>query len=322
MAAAIKNTADAARILTIGILLFLNVTLSGCGLLRAGIASLKSTSDFRPLETDNRILAESGAEDLARQVAGCLPEAIRAVEKEQYRDFTKPVTVYVCASEDSFASHTGVSKQIRGAIVTKVFLSGRLKHPEFNETLKAILTHELSHLHLQQQLGMYHYNANIPAWFQEGLAVLVSNGGGAEKVSEAAAVKAIVEGKHFTPEAHGSFFLHKSGGSYGLEPHLFYRQASLFVRYIKRMSEFKFGLFMLAIEDGGDFDKSFRAIYGMGIDETWQDFVDQLRDKQREMPFAYFTGIDLSEWTEYCPLGVNIVYIVRLSTLVPDKLTS
>ena len=295
-----KNTADATRLLTIGILLFFTVNLTGCGLLRSGIASLKSTSDFHPLETDNRVLAESGAEDLARQVAGYLPEAIRTVEKEQYRDFTKPVTVYVCASEDSFASYTGVSKQVRGAIITRVFLSGRLKKPGFNETIKAILIHELSHLHLQQQLRVYHYHANIPAWFQEGLAVLVSNGGGAEKVSEAAAVKAIVEGKHFTPEAHGSFFLHKSGSSYGLEPHMFYRQASLFVGYIKRMSEFKFGLFMLSIEDGGDFDKSFRATYGMGIDETWQDFVDQLRDKQREMPFA-----DISR-SVICANGQNL----------------
>jgi hypothetical protein len=286
MVAAMKNTIDAARILALGVLLVLTVNLTGCGLLRSGIASLKSTSDFHPLVIDNRVLAESGAEDMAMQVAGYLPEAIRTVEKEQYRDFIKQVTVYVCATEDSFAGHTGLSKRARGAMITKVFLSARLKDPEFNESLKAILTHELSHLHLQQQLGVYHYNANIPAWFQEGLAVMVSNGGGAEKVSEAEAMKTILEGKHFTPEAHGSFFWHKSGSSYDLEPHMFYRQAALFVRYIKRQSEFKFGLFMLAIADGGDFDKAFRATYGMSIDETWQDFIDQLREKQREMQFA------------------------------------
>jgi hypothetical protein len=289
MIAAMKKTIDANQILALGMLLFLTVNLTGCGILRTGIASLKSTSDFHPLEIDNRVLAESGAEELAGQVAGYLPDAIRTVEKEQYRDFTRQVTVYVCASEDSFAVHTGLPKHVRGALITKVFLSARLKDPAFNETLKAILTHELSHLHLQQQLGVYHYNANIPAWFQEGLAVLVSNGGGAEKVSEAAAVKAIVEGKYFIPEAQGSFFWHKSGSSYGLEPHMFYRQAELFVRHLKRTSEFKFGLFMLAIADGGDFDKSFRATYGMSIDDMWQVFIEQLREKQREMRYAVTT---------------------------------
>jgi hypothetical protein len=286
MADVMNKTTGPGRISVLGFLLLLSISLTGCGLMRTGIASMRSTSDFRPLEADKRVLVEPGAEDLARQVAGYLPEAVRTIEKEQYRDFTKPVTVYVCASEDSFASHTGLSKQVRGAVITKLFLSGRMKDPEFNGTLKAILTHELSHLHLQQQLGVYHYNTNIPAWFQEGLAVLVSNGGGAEKVSEAAAVRAIIKGRHFTPEAQGSFFLHKSGSSYDLEPHLFYRQASLFVRYIKSMSAFKFGLFMLALEDGGNFAGSFRIVYGMGIGETWQDFVDQLREKQREMPFA------------------------------------
>jgi hypothetical protein len=262
------------------------ITFSGCSLLKTGYASLRSTSDFHPLETDRRVLAEPGAEDLASQAAGILPDAVAAVEKWQYRDFVKPVEIYVCASEDSFVRYTGLSGQVRGAIVAKLFLSGKLKDPQFNGSMKAILTHELSHLHLQQQLGVYHYNANLPAWFQEGLAVLVSGGGGAENVSEADAVKAILVGRHFTPEAQGSFWFHRSAKSYGLEPHMFYRQASLFVKHLKDLSEMRFGLFMLAIEDGGDFGRSFQRLYGVSIEETWQDFVTLLRDKQSDMRFA------------------------------------
>jgi len=274
------------RILKIGPLLLLAVSMASCSLLRTGYASLKSTSDFKPIELDKRVLAEPGAEDLAKQVAAYLPEAVSTVEKQQYRDFVKPIEIYVCASADSFASHTGLSKQVRGALTTKLFLSGKLKNPELNKTTKAILIHELSHLNLQQRLGIYHYSANLPAWFQEGLAVLVSNGGGAENVSEAEAEKAILEGKHFIPEPEGSFWFHKSGSSYGLEAHMFYKQSSLFVGYLKNFSEVQFVLFMLAIEDGGDFDKSFRSKYGMSIDEAWQDFVTMLRNKQGEMRFA------------------------------------
>lgn len=100
-------------------------------------------------------------------------------------------------------------------------------------------------------------------------------------------MRAILGGRHFTPEAHGSFWFHKSGSSYGLDKHIFYRQASLFVAYLKNRSEVQFGLFMLAIEDGGNFDKSFHSKYGTSIDETWQDFVTQLRNKQIEMHLAY-----------------------------------
>ncbi len=223
---------------------------------------------------------------MARQVAGFLPDAVAAVEKWQYRDFVKPVEIFVCASEDSFVRHTGLSRQARGAVVTKLFLSGKLMDPQFNVSTKAVLTHELSHLHLQQQLGVYHYNANVPAWFQEGLAVLVSGGGGAENVSEADAVKAVLAGRHFKPEAKGSFWFHKSAKSYGLEPHMFYYQASLFVKYLKELSDIRFGLFMLTIEDGRDFGRSFQRLYGTSIEEAWQDFVTLLRDRQRQMRFA------------------------------------
>jgi len=277
---------SSAPIYTTSLLLLLLMSISGCGLIRTGIASLKSTSNFHPLASDKRILAEPGAEDLAKLVAAYLPDAIKSVEKQQYRSFAKPVEVYVCASEDSFAAHTGISKQVRGVLTTKVFLSGRLMRPEFRETTKAILTHELSHLHLQQRLGVYGYNAKLPAWFQEGLAVLVSGGGGAETVSDDNAGRAIVQGMRFTPETKGSFFFHKSAKSYGLEPHMFYRQASLFVGYLRDLSDVRFGLFILAIEDGKDFEKAFRSIYDMNIHEAWEDFVIELRNKQRRMYFG------------------------------------
>lgn len=285
-----KKIINSALILKIALLLFLIIHLAGCSLLRSGIASLKSTADFRPLEADDRILAEPGAENLAKQVSGYLPQAIITVQTEQYRDFIKPVRVYVCASEDSFVSHTGASKNVSGVVTTKLFFSRKLS--EFPpEQIQSRVIHELSHLHLQQQLGTYHFDANIPAWFQEGLAVLVSAGGGAERVSEAEAVKAILAGKHFAPEAQGSFFFKKTGKSYSLEPHMFYRQASLFVGYMKNLSPLHFGLFMLSIEDRGDFDRSFHTVYGMGIDEAWQDFVILLKNKQREMHFACYGSL-------------------------------
>src|SRR5271169_6896975 len=99
------------RIIKIGLLLVLAINLTGCSLLKTGFASLKSTSGFKPIEEDKRVLAEPRAEGLAKQVAGYLPEAIKTVEKRQCRDFVKPIEIYICASEDSFASHTGVSKK-------------------------------------------------------------------------------------------------------------------------------------------------------------------------------------------------------------------
>ncbi len=164
---------------------------------------------------------------------------------------------------------TGVPKQVRGAVIVKLFLSGGLrKEPE---RIRRILVHELSHLHIGQQLGIYGYNANQPAWFQEGLAVIVSGGGGAEKVSEEEAAKAILEGKSITPEAHGSFLFKKSAHSYNLEPHMFYRQSGMFVAWLRSRDETRFRTFLLAIEDGRDCAGSFHEASG-GAGCRWQRF--------------------------------------------------
>lgn len=262
------------------VVLILTANITGCTLLRNSVAALKSTSHFVPMGTDTRVLSEPGAEDVAVVIAADLAKAIATVEKAQYRPFAKPVQVYVTKNEESFADFTGVPKQVRGAVIIKVFLSRGLRQEP--DRINRILTHELSHLHLGQQLGIYGYNANLPSWFQEGLAVIVSGGGGAEKVSEAEAAKAILAENGLKPEAAGSFFFKKSAHSYGIEPHMFYRQSGMFVAWLMHLDPEKFRSFMLTIEDGGKFSESFRKAFGQSLDTTWQRFVDQLRpDKSR-----------------------------------------
>ncbi len=259
------------------VILVIILSIFGCRLVRTGLALLKSKAHFIPLESDKRVLYEPGAEEFARRVAGYLPEAIAKVEKEHYRRFVKPVSVYLCATEESFSRYTGLSKGIRGALTNKVFLSGKLwKQPE---SIGSILTHELSHLHLQQQLGWYGFSANLPAWFKEGLATFVSGGGGAETVNKNEAGKAIIEGKHFLPETRDSLLFPKSSSSYGLKPHLFYRQSAMFVTYLKKLDETKFCTFLLVLEDGENFKKSFISIFGVSIDKVWQEFVQELKNR-------------------------------------------
>jgi hypothetical protein len=95
---------------------------------------------------------EPGAEALAAAVAASLPEAIEAVQARQYRPFVLPVTVYVCATMDSFASYTG-SKNAGGHVLNRrLFISPKPENT--TERVPRVLTHELSHLQIAQQISL------------------------------------------------------------------------------------------------------------------------------------------------------------------------
>lgn len=272
-------------------LLLIVLGLCGCSLSRQAIANLQSTSHFLVLDSDKRILYESGAEDLSREIAEYLPDSVAKVEKEQYRPFAKQVEVYICATKESFNTFTGVSPAIKGVTTIKhVFLSAeRLRALPIN-IRRAVLTHELSHFHLQQYLGAYNYGANLPAWFQEGLAEYVSGGAAMEEVGEAEAIKAILEGKHFAPDTSGSFFFPKRWSAYGLKPHMFYRQSFMYVAYLKRVDESKFREFLMLLENNQRFEDSFISIFGLTMDSTWRQFVLQIKNHEYNQTLEGLSG--------------------------------
>ena len=82
---------------------------SGCSVTRIAISSLRSTDHFVPLETDKRVLYEPGAEAFAEHMAELLPQTIEQVEAGHYRPFVKPVTIHVCASQESYKKLTGIN---------------------------------------------------------------------------------------------------------------------------------------------------------------------------------------------------------------------
>jgi hypothetical protein len=231
----------------------------------------KSTDHFLTYAGDPRVKYEPGAEEVTQQVAKALPTAIQTVEQAQYRDFVAPVRIFVCGSIESFKAY-GAPSGREGAFVLdrRLFVSPKPENTE--ERLPALLAHELSHLQIEQQIGMFK-SARLPSWFKEGLAVYVSKGGGAEKVTEKQARKSIRQDRHFQPETEGSLLFPIRAHDYGLEPHMFYRQAGMFVAYIKCLDRAKFKDFLLAVEDGKPFATAFDDVYGMAIGKVWKDFL-------------------------------------------------
>ena len=136
------------------------------------------------LAGNSQVHFEPGAEDYARDVAALLSDAITRVEVVHGRPFVRPATVGVYATMEAYAIANGRGSTVPVGITTfgRVNLSPKLFSTQ-HQRLRAILTHELSHAHVVGWIGGVTY-IHLPNWFKEGLAVLVSDGGGAELVSE------------------------------------------------------------------------------------------------------------------------------------------
>jgi hypothetical protein len=237
------------------------------------MALLESTDHFIANENDDRVRFEPGAEDCANKIAAFLPSAIKTVEAKQYSPFTEPIQVFVCASRKSFKKYYGAD--VRAGVLTKLFLSPRVF--EYGDEIgEKYLTHELSHLHLVQKLGLLKMN-KLPMWFKEGLATHVSNGGGAHLISERQAIASIKAGKHFVPNKADGLIFKKTPSDFDLKPHMFYRQSMMFINYLATIDALRFRGFLLSVESGNRLPAALKAAYKKNLGALWNDFLHKIK---------------------------------------------
>jgi hypothetical protein len=114
------------------------------------------------------------------------------------------VTVGVYATPESYVAANVHASTAPVGVTSfgRVTLSPALEWRQ-HQRLPAIPTHELSHAHIQGWIGTL-ADIRLPNWFKEGLAIMVSEGGGAEFVTEREARAAIGRGESIpllTPKA-------------------------------------------------------------------------------------------------------------------------
>jgi hypothetical protein len=237
--------------------------------------------DRLPASPENpQVHYEPGGAQYAHVVAALLPATIARIESAQGRPFAHPVTVGVYVSPEAFAAGNGLGHP-RAAGVTffgHVTLSPVLFSAQ-RQRIPAILTHEMSHAHLQSWISALAY-IHLPNWFKEGLAVMVSGGGGAEFVSEVAARDAIRRGDRIAIESEGSWrnltgikFENTSETPNGSRVMMAYRQAGLFVTFLHDKDTAAFARMMAAVLDGRQFGDAVNAGYGTNLRTLWADFV-------------------------------------------------
>jgi hypothetical protein len=253
------------------------------------ISGLWNLPDRLPaLAGNNQVHYEPGAEDYARDVAALLPDAIKRVEAVHGRPFAHPVTVGAYATMEAYAAANGLGSTVPVGVTMfgRVNLSPKLFRPQ-HQRLRAILTHELSHAHIVGSIGGVAF-IHLPNWFKEGLAVMVSGGGGAELVSEEEALAAIQRGAKIVIDDAGSV---GSLGDVRLEGApankpawypvvLAYREAGMFVTYLRESDGPAFDRTMKALLDGSGFTEAVTVGYHDDVQSLWQKFLTSNPDRK------------------------------------------
>jgi hypothetical protein len=278
----------------IGVPLALLVIGAGAALslptVRHIVSGLWNLPDRLPALPDNsQVHYQPGAEDYARDVAALLPDAITRVEAAHGRRLAHAVTVGVYATAEAYAAANGVGSDVPMGLtfVGRVNLSPKLFGPQ-HRRLRAILTHELSHAHIQGWIGQNRF-IYLPNWFKEGLAVMVSEGGGAESVSEEEARAAIRRGEQLVIDDAGSWRnlidirFERAPAKTAPSWHpvvLAYRQAGMFVSYLRASDRPAFDRMMSAILDGRSFADAVTVGYHDNVRSLWQKLISSSFDQK------------------------------------------
>src|SRR5262249_5262990 len=128
----------------------------------------------------------------------------------------------------------------------------------------------------------------VPEWFKEGLAVMVSGGGGGEGVSELQARDAIRRGDQKAIESSSSL-LNLAAVKFEQSPEIpdssfriqmAYRQAGLFVAFLHETNPVGFARMMNAILDGRPFAEAITTGYETDLQILWLRFAQTLSELQ------------------------------------------
>lgn len=254
------------------------------------VALLNDPNNLQALDNDGRVRFEKDAKNCALDVATFLPGAIELVEARQGRPFRRDPTIGVYVSFDRYARANGLENSSILATYRsgRVILSPALCGAE-RENLPGVLTHELSHAHFFGWRSSP-FSSRPPSWFTEGLAVMVSNGGAAEGVSDHDAAAAIKSGEEIVVEDEGLWRDLASIPFYGdtkprssrdgdSRQRLAYRQAAMFVAWLQSSDPSAFARLLSDLENGDRFGEAFRLTFNESPAMRWKQFVADIRGR-------------------------------------------
>jgi hypothetical protein len=259
--------------------LTLVAVLPGCTLTRAAWVYTHSPENLPKVSPTLPIYAEKGAESMAGAISAALPTSIQHIEATYGGKLDSLPPIVVCATEACYTHYAAIPSSAAEALRDKrISINGAKIFKEKRDAVQ-LFTHELSHFYWSSQGVDFQ-----PRWFEEGMAVGVSNGGGAEDVSVQAAERAIRSGTTIHPTLNSGFW------NYLTQPlsppqnnwQMYYRQAGMFVQYLHDSDPIAFTHLLEALKNTKDLQQAWSIAYKNNLDEMWLQFVKEIQGKATE----------------------------------------
>lgn len=275
--------------LLVALVAALAVALAARPALRAAlIAEFYDPATLPALPADPRIHHEGAAQNCAVRLARLLPAAMARIESVHGVGFAKPPVIGVYGSFENYARANGLGNAGIAGVTRagRILLSPTLCGDEADR-LDSVLTHELSHAHFfgWRQRG----TPAPPAWFTEGLAVMASDGGGAEGLSDDEArrairsdVRVILDDVTWTDFAALRFSREPACVApcdlWTYRQRLAFRQAGLFVSWLRELKPEAFQQLLRDLEQGVDFQEAFEESYGYKWENYWERLIEDCNE--------------------------------------------
>lgn len=253
--------------------------LGGCSVMNAAKARLEPRDGFVETQGYAQVRHDGGAESMALRLGKAMNNSRNTVERMHGRTFLRPLKLFVCDADCFFRFSTMARNVPAAHFMDSIFMNDpelRKKERQFAMPPESFLVHELTHLLFYQHAGAIAY-MRTPAWFREGWAVVVSGGAGAQACTREAAARQLLAGSAFDPSEEGSLFRNRTAASYGLPYSVFYRQAAMFIEYLRETDPSAFQAALWGLLDGEPFQDSFQRAYGRAVASYWNPFKQSLK---------------------------------------------
>jgi hypothetical protein len=248
--------------------------LQGCTLIRAAYVYTHSPDNLAKASATFPIYAEKGAESIANEISAALLATIQHIEATHGGKLSPLPPIVICATEACYEHYAAIPASAGETLRGKRISINGAKIIKPKRDAVQIFTHELSHFYWYSQGVVFQ-----PRWFEEGMGVWVSNGGGAENVSIQTAEQAIRSGTTIHPTLSSGFWNYLTQPPLPPENnwHMYYRQAGMFVQYLHDNDPMAFAHLLEALRNAKDLQQAWSIAYKRNVGEMWLQFVKEIQ---------------------------------------------